>query len=74
MAQVEKTRFPDSTAVSAIAYRAREHALDVTFVSGGVYRYFDVPEEVFDRFRYAESAGRFMHEEILEQYEFERLR
>ena len=73
MAKIERTRFPDSAAVRAIAYDARRHMLDVTFVDGGTYRYFDMPEEVFDRFRNAESAGRFMHEEILEQYDFERL-
>lgn len=73
MARIERTRFPESTAVCAIAYDAREHALDVIFVSGGKYRYFGVPEEVFDLFRNAESAGRFIHEEILDQYDFERL-
>lgn len=73
MAQIERTRFLDSTAVRAISYDARRHALDVAFVSGGAYRYFGVPEEVFDRFRNAESAGRFMHEEILDQYRYERL-
>lgn len=74
MAQIEKTRFPDSTAVAGIVYRGSECALDVTFVSGHVYRYFDVPPEVYDRFRVAESAGRFLHEEILDRYDFERLR
>lgn len=74
MTQIEKTRFPDSTAVGAIAYRASERVLDVTFVSGQVYRYFDVPAEVYDRFRSAESAGHFLHEEILDRYAFKRLR
>jgi hypothetical protein len=74
VAQIEQTRFPDSTAVKTIAYRAHERALDVTFVSGHIYRYFDVPAEVYDRFQAAESAGRFLHAEILDQYDFERLR
>jgi hypothetical protein len=74
MAQIEKTRFPDSTAVKAIAYSARDRVLDVTFVSGHLYRYFDVPAEVYDRFRDAESAGHFLHAEILDRYDFERLR
>jgi hypothetical protein len=74
MVQIEKTRFPDSTAVQAVAYRACERALDVTFVSGHTYRYFDVPAEVYDRFRVAESAGHFLHEEILDRYAFKRLK
>jgi len=74
MAQIDKTRFPESTAVRPTAYRAGERALDVTFVSGHVYRYFDVPAEVYDRFRVAESAGHFLHGEILDQYDFKRLR
>jgi hypothetical protein len=74
MAQIEKARFPDSTAVDALAYRADEQALEITFVSGHVYRYFDVPAAVYDRFQAAESAGQFLHEEILDRYEFERLK
>jgi hypothetical protein len=74
MAQIDKTRFPESTAVQAAAYRIGERALDVTFVSGHIYRYFGVPAVVYDRFRGAESAGHFLHEEILDRYAFKRLR
>jgi len=73
MPEPERKAFPESTVVRAIAYYARSHALNVDFVSGGMYRYFDVPADVFDRFRNAESAGQFMHEEILDQYRYEKL-
>ncbi|MDZ5698029.1 KTSC domain-containing protein [Chelativorans sp. M5D2P16] len=73
MAQVERTRFPDSTAVRAIRYFAGRQALEVTFASGGVYVYHGVPREVFARFKSAESAGRFLHREILDRYRHTRV-
>lgn len=70
---MERKGFPDSTAVAAIAYEPERRLLDVTFTSGHVYRYFAVPRDVYDRFRSAESAGHFLHEEVLGRFRFERL-
>lgn len=64
----------ESTAIEAIGYDAEANALSVRFVSGGEYRYFDVPPQIAADFEAAESKGRFFHEHILDRYAFERLR
>lgn len=46
--------------------------LSVEFHSGGIYNYFDVPVDVFVDFIEAESAGRFFHHHIRDEYEYKR--
>jgi len=68
----EKARFPQSSAIRAIRFDRR--GLEVTFASGSVYLYRGVSRNVFERFRLADSAGKFFNEEILDRYPFARLR
>ena len=39
-----------STAVRAISYSLQDRTLIVWFISGGVYKYFDVPESLYEKF------------------------
>ena len=65
-----QTIFPDhlrffrvfgSSQVEQIGYDRTREQLFVKFVSGGLYRYAGVPEDVADRFLRAESAGKFLN-------------
>jgi hypothetical protein len=47
--------------------------LEVEFVSGSVYRYFDVPQEVFESLVNAPSVGEFFNENIRSIYGHERV-
>ena len=57
-----------SNAVAEIRY-ARER-LAVTFVTGRVYEYIDVPVEVAASFRSAFSKGTFFNTYIRDRYDF----
>ena len=48
-----------STAIRAIDYDEPSRMLRVTFVSGAVYDYEDVPAETVEAFRGSGSRGRF---------------
>jgi len=50
-----------------------EGILEVEYNSGEVYRYYDVPQEVFEKLHKAESKGKFMHNMILHVYTYERV-
>jgi hypothetical protein len=64
-----------STAIAEMRYDAPSHTLTVTFVSGAVYAYPEVPSELYDAFRRAESKGRFFSSEIRPRFtRFRRLR
>jgi len=59
-----------STVIAAISYQAGTQVLEITFLSGAVYRYFRVPEEVYQAFKRARSKGKYFNRLIRERYEF----
>jgi hypothetical protein len=63
-----------STSVEWIEYDASARTLEIAFESGGVYRYLDVPAAICERFRAAESKGRFVNELVKPRYRYVRLR
>ena len=48
-----------------------EGGMEVQFTKGAVYRYKDVPEEVFDELLKAESVGKFFFAKIKGKFECE---
>jgi hypothetical protein len=64
----------DSTAVYAFGYDDEQRTLDVVFYRSGVYRYFDVPREVYDNWLTAESKGLYLHQALIGYFAYERLR
>lgn len=63
----------DSSMVSAYKYDADTSQLDIMFNRVSTYRYFDVPRDVVQALRQTASKGRFVHSNILDVYEFEKL-
>jgi lysyl-tRNA synthetase class 2 len=59
-----------STSITAVSYDAQSRALEVEYVSGRVYRYLDVPEEVFAWLLKASSKGAFVNRMIRDRYEY----
>ncbi len=63
----------DSSNIAAISYVPETQGLMVKFNSGSVYTYADVPAEVFDDFKDADSKGKFFNEHIKGVYPYERV-
>ena len=59
-----------STAIRAHHYRPERHELEVTFITGRRYLYFDVPQEVVDAFGNAPSKGAFFNTQIRPYYDY----
>jgi hypothetical protein len=53
-----------SSNIASAGYDAEKKHMDVEFVKGGLYRYFDVPEDKFKNMLKAESVGIFFAAEI----------
>ncbi len=60
-----------SSVIRQFAYDPARHELDVTFVSGRIYRYFEVPETIADRLTRAVSKGRYFNTRIRNRFAFE---
>jgi len=63
-----------SSVVAAIRYDVRTSTLRVVYVSGSVYDYKKVPEEVYTSMKKASSKGEFLNKQIKPNYEFEKIK
>ncbi len=59
-----------SSMMTRIDYDGDSSELDITFVGGKTYRYFDVPSEIYDNLLDADSKGQFFNEHIKDKFEF----
>jgi hypothetical protein len=57
-----------STAIAKVGYSKRRHILEIEFVNGAVYRYFDLPVSVYRELMSAESKARFYDSKIRKHY------
>jgi hypothetical protein len=57
-----------STAIRNLSYDSAKRELSVTFVTGRRYVYADVPREIFEAFKTAESRGAFFNHAIRDRY------
>lgn len=58
----------ESSAIAKIGYSKRRHILEIEFVNGAVYRYLDVPIDVYRDLISAESKARFYDSNIRRHY------
>lgn len=63
----------DSSNVSAIGFDCVNQVLVVDFHKGGRYRYFQVPQGVFEDFLAASSKSQFLHYHVKRRFDYERV-
>jgi hypothetical protein len=59
-----------SSNLRSIGYDAKEHILEVEFVRGAVYQYFDVPPSEYQALMNADSHGRYFNANIRDDYDY----
>jgi hypothetical protein len=63
-----------STVIKSFSYDASKQRLRVIFLSGMIYDYKKVPQEVYDEMKTAFSKGIYLNERIKGFYEFEKVK
>lgn len=63
-----------SSNISAIKYDNSDNSLSVRFKDGDEYEYFDVPLALYNDFMNASSKGRFFHQNVKDNYFYNRLK
>lgn len=66
-----KMQAVESSDIRKVGFEAGR--LRVLFKRGGAYDYLDVPEIKYDALLHARSKGRFFHECIKDQYDYEKV-
>ena len=57
-----------SSAIAKVGYSKRRHILEIEFVNGAIYRYFDIPLSVHRDLMSAESKARFYDSNVRKHY------
>ena len=63
----------ESSSIALVGYGRLGKEVEIEFRSGAVYRYRDVPEEMFNALLAARSKGRFFGAHIRGKYRFEKI-
>lgn len=58
----------NSSGIATIGYSKRLHALEIEFINGAIYRYFEVPPSLYRSLIAAESKARFYDQNIRGKY------
>lgn len=60
---MERTSIKSSDLVS-VGYDADKEELEVEFRGGKVYRYYEIPQDLYDGFMDASSKGKYFHRKV----------
>jgi hypothetical protein len=63
----------DSSTLAAVRYLPSSRELEVTFRSGQIYRYLDIPIRVYRELLAAESKGTYYNFNIRNRFSFQQL-
>lgn len=58
----------ESSSLRSIGYDRATGTLEVEFTSGGVYRYADVPPELWSALRSSDSKGKFFQDHVRDHF------
>ena len=62
-----------SSNVASLGYDSSTETLEVEFLNGSIYQYFNVPQNIYDQLMQQGSKGRFLHTYIKNFYPFSRV-
>ncbi|GHU90225.1 KTSC domain-containing protein [Bacteroidia bacterium] len=68
-----KRQAVESSNLASIGYDIQNEILEVEFNHGGIYQYFDVPQDVYDELMNADSHGKYFSANIRNDYEYQKL-
>ncbi len=63
----------ESSNLSRVRHDENSNTLEIEFIGGNVYQYFDVPKNVFNELLAAGSKGKFFHSQIKGHFRYARV-
>jgi KTSC domain len=64
-----------STSLSSVGYDVRSKILEIKFNNGSTYKYFNVPEMIYEALMKADSHGKYFDSKVKKGgYRYERVR
>lgn len=69
-----KRKSVSSSNIAAVGYDEENEVLEIEFNHGGVYQYFEVPQEDYDSLMSASSHGSYFYHKIRDVYQYSKIR
>ncbi len=63
----------ESSNIESVGYDPESARLEIAFLNGYVYEYYDVPQHIFDELLTADSKGKYAHQNIYKNYNQQRI-
>jgi hypothetical protein len=64
----------NSDSIRSVGYDPETQVLEVEFNNSGLYKYFDVPDDVYTSLMRANSKGAYMNDCIKDRFDYKKLR
>ena len=62
-----------SSNIASIGYDVNSQTLEIEFLNGGVYQYFDLPQYVYEELMSASSHGQYLARDIKGTYRYSKV-
>ena len=62
-----------SSNIQSVGYDPTAATLEVEFINSGIYQYFSVPQQLYQRFMAARSKGQFFSGHIRDKFRTEKI-
>lgn len=62
-----------SSNIVSAGYDPSSETLEIEFMSGSVYQYYNVPQSIYEQFLAAPSKGRFLSSQIKDRFPYARV-
>ncbi|RXZ48650.1 KTSC domain-containing protein [Agromyces fucosus] len=62
-----------SSNIVTIGYDTASQTMEIEFIGGSVYQYFDIPAHIYEGLLAAGSAGQFFHAQVRGHYRYARV-
>lgn len=63
----------ESSNIESIGYDSNSQTLEIEFLNGSIYQYFDVPQHIFDELNSADSHGKYLAANIKGHYRYSKV-
>lgn len=68
-----KREHVESSNIESIGYEEKSQTLEIEFLNGGIYQYFDVPKSIYDGLMVASSCGEYLAANIKGSFRYSRV-
>ncbi len=63
----------ESSNIESIGYDSKSQTLEIEFLNGSIYQYFDVPQQIYDGLTNTDSHGKYLAANIKGYYRYSKV-